>query len=146
MSSPLERDDVRLLARRIDNIARTAENIRRHLPDLHACAYEPATRDELQIRSSQTDHTPRAGDPRAQHLWSSISLRVIQVEKVLIGLERQLMGYFYAGSTNPETTRGSLIALADHNQLLANQRRRRAGGEYTPAPLTEQPRHPGANR
>lgn len=143
MSAP---DDVYFLARRIDALTRAAGSIRRHLPDLHVLAYEPTSRDDVQVRASRTDYTPRAGDPRAQHLWSRISLQICQIEDALVGLERQLTAHFYARSASPEPSRGSLISRAEHDQLLANQRARRANGNYTPAPLIDQPRHPGAQR
>lgn len=132
-------DDIKLLTRRLDALSRTADKISRHLIDLHHCAYEPTTRPDVQVRSSQTDYTPRAGDPRAQQLWSSISLRVGQVEAVLVGIERALMGYFYAGSTSPEPSRGSLISAGEHAHLLAKQQRR----PDTPTRLVDQPQHPG---
>lgn len=139
-------DDVWLLTRRIDSLTRAAASIRRHLHDLHVLAYEPATRDDVQVRASRTDYTPRAGDPRAQHLWSRISLQVCQVEDLLVGLERQLTAHFYARSASPEPSRGSLISRAEHDQLVANQRARRTNGEYTPVPLIDQPQHPGKGR
>ena len=139
-------DDVQLLTRRIDSLTRAAEKIRRQLVDLHVLAYEPATRDDVQVRASRTDFTPRAGDLKAQHLWSRISLQICQIEDTLVGLERQVTATFYARSSSPEPSRGSLISRAEHDQLLANQRARRANGQYTPAPLIDQPQHPGAQR
>lgn len=137
-------DDVYLLTRRIDTLTRAANQIRRHLADLHVLAYEPQSRsDDVQVRASQTDYTPRAGDPRAQNLWSRMSLQLGQVEEIIVGLERQLTAHFYTRSSSPEPSRGSLISRDEHDRLMANQRARRAAGEYTPTPLVDQPPHPG---
>lgn len=136
-------DDVYLLARRIDALTRAATNIRRHLPDLHILAYEPGSGDDLQIRTSRVDYTPRAGDPKAQHLWSRTSLQVGQVEDMLIGLERQLRAYFLGAYTSPEPSRGFLRSAEDFDDAVAARDRRRERGEFTPAPLIDQPPHPG---
>jgi len=137
-------DDVHLLVRRLDALTRTIAEVQRHLADLHYCGWERPTGDHVAVKETKTDHTPKAGDPRARELWSRISLQTGQVEATLIGLQRQLTGYFYAHSSNAEPSRGSLISRAEHDRLIANQRARRAAGEYTPAPLTEQPSHPSA--
>ena len=136
-------DDIRLLQRRIDSLTRSATRIRQHLADLHWLAWEKPTTDQANVKQTRTDHTPKTGDPRALHLWSRLSIELGKVEDMLIGLERQVTGYFYAGSSSPEPSRGSLHSFADHQQLVANQRRRRAAGQYTPAPLIDQPHHPG---
>ena len=104
------------------------------------------TGDQANVKQTRTDHTPKVGDPRALHLWSRLSIELGKVEDMLIGLERQVTGYFYAGSTSPEPSRGSLHSFAEHQQIAAARQRRTARGEYTPTPLIDQPRHPGAQR
>ena len=143
MSAP---DDVQFLTRRLDALTRAADQIARHLVDLHYCGWERLTADHAHVKETRTDYTPQAGDPRARQLWSRISLQVGQVEDTLLGLQRQMTGYFYAHSDSPEPSRGSLISRAEHDQLLAKQRARRSNGQYTPVPLVEQPRHPGVSR
>lgn len=136
-------DDVRLLGRRLDTLTRLASEIGRHLVDLHYCGWERATTDQAHVKETRTDHTPQAGDPRARELWSRISLQTGQIEAALTGLHRQLLGYFYAGSSNPEPSRGSLISATEHDELLTKRRARRAAGDYTAVPLVSQPHHPG---
>lgn len=142
-------DDVYLLTRRIDTLTRTATSIRRHLADLHSLAYDAQRSDSEPDRAGFEERPPpgyRLEPSKAQHLWSRISLQVGQVEDILTGLERQLTACFYARSQSPEPSRGSLISRAEHDMLLANQKARRAAGQYTPAPLIDQPHHPGAQR
>lgn len=149
-------DDVHLLTRRLDALTRAATNIRRHLPDLHVLAYEAGRTDSEPDRGNFESRPPPGWKPgheldetnlkpnRSCLLWSSISLRVAQVEAVLVGLERQLTAHFYAGGSSPEPTRGVLIRRDEFDEQLANQRRRRAAGQYTPTPLIDQPDQPGA--
>lgn len=135
-------DDVTLLARRIDMATRAANQIRRHLPDLHALCYDPYHTDTEPDRSGFESRPPpgyRTEPTRAQVLWSRISLQVAQIEATLTGLDRAMTALFYAGSTSPEPSRGSLISAAEHDRLLANQR---THGD-SPARLVDQPRHPG---
>lgn len=134
--------DVDLLAHRIDSLTRAATRIRRHLPDLHSLAWEKPVTDRVAVRESKTDHTPRAGDPRARHLWERIALEIGRAEDILVGLERDVTAHFFAHSCSPEPSRGSLISAAEHAQLLAKQRAR----PDTPARLVDQPSHPGRRR
>jgi len=137
--------DVDLLANRLDTLTRAAGRIRAHLADLHCLAFEPHIGEDIKVRQSKTDHTPRAGDPRAHHVWDRLTLEVGRVEDILVGLERQVVGYFMVTSI-VEPSRGSLIPAAEHARQLANQRARKAAGEYTPTRLVDQPPHPGRRR
>jgi hypothetical protein len=139
-------DDIRLLQRRIDTVTRAATRIRQHLADLHWLAWEKPTGDTAHVKKTTTDHTPKAGDTRARNLWSRLSLQLGQIEDQLVGLERQVTAHFYAGSQNAEPSRGSLISREEFDWRIGKQRRRRANGEYTPAPLIDQPPHPGKAR
>jgi hypothetical protein len=139
--------DVDLLQHRLDSLTRGATRIRQHLADLHCLAYEAAahTGDDVKVRTTNTDHTPKAGDPRARHVWERLAVEVARCEDILVGLERQVLGYFMVTSS-VEPSRGSLIPAGEHARLLAAQRARAAAGEYTPARLVDQPPHPGKKR
>jgi len=140
--------DVDLLAHRLDTLTRAATRIRRHINDLHVLAHEPTTThaDDIKVRTTKTDHTPKTGDPRARRVWDRLQHEIARCEDILVGLERETTGYFLVGSTNPEPSRGSLIPASEHDRLLAQQAARAAQGQYTPARITDQPRHPGRNR
>jgi hypothetical protein len=120
--------DVDALARRLRILTRAADRIRAHAADLHSLGWEPHRGDTEKVNGGTTDHTPRAGDPRARH------------EDLLVGLERDIVAFFFAHSTSPEPSRGSLISAGEHAQLLARQRAR----ADTPARLVDQPAHPRA--
>ena len=155
--------DVDHLARRIDHLTRAAGRIRTQLADLHVLAFEAAVHDTEQSRSTGFESRPPPGADRdipdlgtkpprrigrrdqAHHLWARAETELARVEKILVGLERAVTGWFMVTSA-VEATRGSLIHADDHEQQLVNQRRRANNGEYTPAPLVDQPRHPGAGR
>lgn len=134
--------DVELLTRRLRTLTRAADRIRAHAPDLHSLGWEPQQGDTEKVNGGTTDHTPRAGDPRARHLWDRITLEVGRAEDLLVGLERAMSALFFAGSTNPEPSRGSLHSSAEQDQLLAKQRAR----PDTPVRLVDQPPHPGRKR
>lgn len=141
-------NDISALHRRIDHLTRAASRIRTQLADLHSIAYEPSTATTepgQKVRGGQTDHSPRSGPDVAKHLWSRAELELARCEDTLVGLERAVTGWFMV-SASVEPSRGSLIPAAEHGRLLKKQRARRAAGEYTPAPLVDQPQHPGANR
>lgn len=134
--------DVDLLIHRIDTLTRAVTRIRRHLPDLHALAWERPVTDRVNVRETRSDHSPKGGDPRARHLWERTTLEVGRCEDLLVGLERDLTAHFFAHSTSPEPSRGSLISAGEHAQLLARQRTR----PDTSARLVDQPAHPGRRR
>lgn len=134
--------DVDHLTRRLRTLTRAADRIRAHAPDLHTLAWEPQGGDTEKVNGGTVDHTPRAGDPRARHLWERITLEVGRAEDLLVGLERDVTAHFFAHSTSPEPSRGSLISAAEHAQLLAKQR----GRPDTSARLVDQPSHPGRHR
>jgi hypothetical protein len=134
--------DIVDLHRRLRTLTRAADTIRRHAADLHSVAWEPAVTDRAHVRESRIDHTPRTGDPRTRQLWERLQVEVGRCEAVLVGLERDLVAAFYAGSSSPEPSRGSLISAADHDAALARQRAR----PDTPARLVDQPAHPGRRR
>jgi hypothetical protein len=134
--------DVDLLTHRLDSLTRAATRIRRHLADLHTLGWERPVTDRVHVRETRTDHTPRAGDPRARRLWERIALETGHAEDLLVGLERDVTAHFFAYSQSPEPSRGSLISAAEHARLLARQRAR----ADTPARLVDQPAHPGRKR
>ena len=134
--------DIADLQRRLRTLTRAAENIRRHCPDLHTLAWEPAVTDRPHVQETRSDYTPRAGDPRARHLWERLQAEIGRAEALLVGLERDLVAAFYAGSDSPEPSRGSLISAAEHDTLITKQR----GRADTPARLVDQPAHPGRKR
>lgn len=134
--------DVDQLTRRLRTLTRAADRLRAHAPDLHSLGWEPQRGDAEKVNGGATDHTPRAGDPRARHLWERIALEVGRAEDLLVGLERDTVAFFFAHSTSPEPSRGSLISADEHARLLANQRTR----DDAPALLVEQPSHPGRRR
>lgn len=140
--------DVDLLAHRLDALTRAATRIRQHLADVHCLAFEATTghTDDVKVRTTKTDHTPKSGDPRARRVWDRLLVEVCRCEDILVGLERQTTGYFLVGSHSAEPSRGSLIPAGEHARLLANQRARAAAGDYTPAKLIDQPPHPGRRR
>lgn len=155
--------DVDHLQRRIDHLTRAADRIRAQLADLYTLAYEPAVHDNERSRApgfesrpppgAQRDHPGLGTKPpdrisrrdQAHHLWERTDQDLCRCEAILVGLERAVTGWFMVSSA-VEPTRGSLIAAADHDRLLAAQRVRENAGEYTPARLVDQPDHPGAHR
>lgn len=134
--------DVDALTRRLRTLTRAADRLRAHAPDLHGLGWEPHHGDVEKVNGGATDHTPRAGDPRARHLWERLTVEVGRCEDLLVGLERDVVAHFFAHSSSPEPSRGSLISAAEHARLLANQR----GRPDTPARLIDQPSHPGRQR
>lgn len=135
-------NDIVTLQRRIDHLTRAAARIRAQLEDVHASAWERPNTSQEKVRETKTDYVPAVGDlaPPARHLWKRTERELEIAESLLIGLERSVTGFFMV-SAAVEPTRGSLISGKDHDQLLANQRRRRADGQYTPTPLVDQPRN-----
>lgn len=135
-------DDVAILRRRIDSLVKAAARIRTHVPDLYRLGWEKAVGEVEKVNGGQPDRTPAAGDPRARDLFEQIMARVSAAEAELVGLDRAMTALFYAGSSNPESSRGSTIRREEFDQLRAYQRRR----PDTPVRLVEQPPHPGASR
>jgi hypothetical protein len=140
--------DVDLVTHRLDTLTRAAARIRQHLSDLHCLAFESTTypADDVKVRTSKTDHTLKAGDPRARRVWDRLGVEIARCEDILVGLERDAVGYFLVNSASAEPSRGSLISAAEHQRLLDNQRARRAAGEYTPERIVDQAQHPGRHR
>lgn len=140
--------DVDLLAHRLDTLTRAATRIRHHLADLHCLAFEATSgyADDVKVRTTKTDHTPKSGDPRARKVWDRLTLEAGRVEASLVGLEREVLGYFLVGSSSAEPSRGSLITAGEHDRLLANQKAKADIGSYTPTRLVDQPAHPGKGR
>jgi hypothetical protein len=140
--------DVDLLAHRLDTLTRAATRIRQHLADVHCLAFEATTghADDVKVRTTKTDHTPKTGDPRARRVWDRLLVEVGRCEDILVGLERQTTGYFLVGSHSAEPSRGSLISAGEHARLLANQQARKVAGEYVPERLVDQNQHPGRHR
>lgn len=136
------RDDVELLRRRIDILIRAATRIRTHADDLHGLGWEPHVGEVEKVAGGATDHSPRAGDPRARKLFDRICIDVASMESELVGYDRVMMALFTARSERPDPTRGSTISVAEHDRLLAAQRRR---GD-SPVRLEPQPSHPGKRR
>lgn len=133
--------DVAALQRRLNSLARSAGRIANHLDDLHALAYEPSNRNTEPDRSGFESRPPpgwRADTGRAHQLLEELGRVIVTSEATLIELERQMMAVFFAGSTSPPPSRGSLITAEEHDRLLANQRRTR----NAPIRIVDQPHHP----
>ena len=131
--------DVDVLRQRIDSLARAAAKIRAHIGDLHGLGWEKAVGEVEKVNGGAPDRTPRAGDPRARRLYDRIFSEVASIEAELVGLERQMTAVFFAGSSNPEPSRGSLISRAEFDRLKDRQRKR----PDTHTRLVDQPQHPG---
>jgi hypothetical protein len=140
--------DVDLLTHRLDTLTRAATRIRAHLADVHCLAFEATNHpaDDIKVRTSKTDHTPKTGDPRARNVWDRLEIEIGRCEDILVGLERQTTGYFLVGSQSAEPSRGSLISAGEHDRLLVQQTARRRAGEYVPERLVPQHEHPGKGR
>jgi hypothetical protein len=130
------------LRRRLTSLARAADRIANHVGDLHSLGWEPTVTDTEKVAGGAPDHTPKSGHPRARQLFNRIAAEAAQMEAETIGLERTMMGLFFAGSINPEPSRGSMISRTDFDRLRQRQRQR----PDTPARLVDQPPHPGAKR
>jgi hypothetical protein len=141
--------DVDLIQHRIDSAVRAATRIRTHLHDLHALAYEAQRRNTEPDRSGFESRPPPGWQPidgQSKQLWGRAQTELGRVEDILVGLERAVTAHFYAHTTTPEPSRGSLISAAEHAQLVDKQQARAAGGDYVPARLADQPPHPGRIR
>lgn len=137
--------DITHLRRRLRTLIRAANNIAAHIDTLHSLAYDATRGDTEPDRAGFESRPPpgyRTETTRAQHMWARTNLEIGRCEDLLVGLERDLAGCLFAGSSNAEPSRGSLISAAEHERLLTNQR----GRPDTPARLVDQPRHPGAKR
>jgi hypothetical protein len=134
--------DVDTLRMRIDHLMRSAGRIRDHAADLHAIGWEPHHGETEKVNGGTPDRLPRTGDRRARRLFAAMNEEVLKAEAELVGLERVMFAIFFAGSENPEPSRGSLIPAAEHDRLLARQRTR---GD-SPVRIVDQPAHPGKRR
>lgn len=132
-------NDAAALERRLDSLVRAATRIRQNAADLHDLGWEAHVGEVLEGDSPGFEsRIPRAGLPRARALFERISVEVAQMEAELVGLERSMMALFFAGSSNPEPSRGSTISRGEFDRLRERQRAR--GGH---ARLVSQPEHPG---
>lgn len=142
--------DVAAAHRHIDRLCDTARHLRAHLADLHNLAWEPTVAERLNIDDDQrgkTDWTPRSGSPAARKLFDRIADRAAAVASEFVGLDRQMVGLFRAGTDRAEPTGSrSMISAGEHARLLANQTGRVAAGEFTPVRLDDQTPHPGKHR
>lgn len=132
--------DVATLERRLNSLARSAGRIANHLDDLHALAYEPASSNTEPDRSGFESRPPpgwRADTGRAHELFGELAQVVIHSEEAIVELERRMMAIFFAGSSSPQPSRGSLISAEEHTQLLAKQQARSG-----PIRIVDQPHHP----
>lgn len=134
--------DIDDLRRRINSLVRAAQHISAHAADLHGLAWDAPSGDGEPDRGAYESRTPRAGNPRARRLYERITAEVSTIEAELVGLRRQMDGLFFAGSDNPEPSRGSMIRRDDFDQQLTKQR----GRDDTPTKLVPQPQHPGAKQ
>jgi hypothetical protein len=136
--------DVDFLTRRLRSLERCAARIASHVDDLHALAYEPGACNSEPDRTGFESRPPPGWRPettRAQELWGVLIRVVGNSEAAIVELERQVLATFFAGSISPEPSRGSLISVAEHDQLLARQRARASS-----ARIVDQPPHPGRQR
>lgn len=135
--------DVAQLQRRLDTLTRAAAKLRAHAPDLYRLGWEPYVGERLEGDAPGFESSPpRTGDPRARKLFDRLASEAAQMAAELVGLERSMTGLFYAGSSNPEPSRGSTISREEFDRRLGRQR---AQGD-SPARLVDQPQHPGAQR
>ena len=138
--------EVEALHRRLNSLARTAARIANHLDDLHALAYEPVSRTTEPDRSGFESRPPPGWKPghenrdgtltpnRANELFGTLTRMIFNTEAAFVDVERQLMGLFFAGSSTPGRSRGSLISAAEHDQLLARQKTRTRSVRIVPQP------------
>lgn len=132
--------DVEALVKRIDTLTRAAGRLRTHAPDLHALGWDAAVVEVENVASGKPESKPpRAGNPRARWLFENLVVQVERMEAELVGFERTMMAVFFAGSSNPEPSRGSMISRAEFDRLRAKQRARSDGHPV----LVDQPQHPG---
>lgn len=132
--------DVELLRRRVNTLTRAAQKIATHCADLHDLGWERHVGDVEKVKGGTVDHSPKVGNPKARHLFERIFREIASIEAELVGLERSMTGLFFAGSSNPEPSRGSMISRAEFERLKKNQ-----GPDSSPK-LIEQPSHPGERR
>jgi len=130
--------DVDVLRHRIDNLMKAASRIRANAADLHDLGWERSVTDVERVAGGAPDRAPKAGSPRARRLFDQIDESIVRMEAEMIGYERVMMALFFAGSSNPEPSRGSMISRADFDLQVERQRRR---GSNTR--IVEQPQHPG---
>lgn len=135
-------NDAAQLRRRLDTLTRSATKLRAHLPDLHTLAWESAVGDAEPVAASRVDYTPRTGPEAVLGFYRHLSERIIAIEAEMIGLERRMVALFFAHSSSPEPSRGSIISASEHEALLANQRAR----PDTSPRLVDQPAHPRKGR
>lgn len=136
-------DDIETLRRRLATLTRAANAIRANAADLWVLGWERPVIDSEPDRGNFESSTPSAGDPRARRLFDQLADAVSKIEAELVGYERVMRALFFAGSDNPEPSRGSTISRLEFDRLRTNQQRRRQAGDYTPTPMTTQPQHPG---
>ena len=130
-------NDVDFLARRLRSLERSAARIAGHIDDLHALAYEPVSRTTEPDRSGFESRPPpgwQADTNRANELFGTLTRMIVNTEAAFVDVERQLMGLFFAGSSTPDRSRGSLISAAEHDQLLAKQKTRTRSVRIVPQP------------
>lgn len=135
--------EVDSLRRRLLTLARAADRLRAHAPDLFGLGWDPHVGEALEGDVSGFEsQPPRAGDPRARRLFEKIAAEAARAEAELVGLERSMMALFTVRASRPDPTRGSTIRVEEFDDQLARQRCR----SDTPVRLEPQPEHPGRRR
>lgn len=138
--------EVTLLAVRLDAMARASLALALQLEDLHALAYDKATRDSEKVATGgeRPAGVENVGDERARDVWRRLG-RIPFLEKELLALERAA-GNLLSEGASPSATRGSLISRGELSLALRRQRQRQRLGEYTPKRNEDQPDYPGGRR
>jgi hypothetical protein len=115
-----------------------------HLEDLHSLAWERHVGDFEKV-SGGAEHpgVELVGDLRAKNLWARLVATATDLD-TLVPLERAIANYFTLGPS-PEPSRGAIISRGEFAAAQRAQRRRAAGGLYTPARIEDQPGY-GAGR
>ena len=112
------------------------------LDDLHVLAYtRHRAGQEAKVRGGSHDYAlDNHGDPEARHLYAQVAKDLRSTLNRLQGSVKDVRGFLTARGTS--STRRDRSADASKIEVLgqiARQAKRRRRGDYTPAPLVEQP-------
>lgn len=125
-------DEVETLKRQLAGLVRAANNLRTHTPDLWLVGWEHRVTDTEPDRGHFESSPPNAGNPKARRLFEQLAASITRMEAELVGYDRTMRSIFFAGTHNPEPTRGSTISPAEFARLKQAQERRRDQGGYAP--------------
>lgn len=127
----------------LTSIARHAEALRRVAADLEAMAFEAGVTGGEKVTATRVDYAlDTVGDHFARKVYVALCHRAREADDILAGLRATTLNLMSKGGS-AEHTRGSLISADEHDRLVGRQRDREERGDYTPARMQAQPRHPG---